>query len=69
MLAKIKNIPMGRGDKKSAKGKRTKGSYGVTRNKKSIKAQLKRTASKKSDAPAAEASAKPKRTAAKKKAE
>ena len=38
---------MGRGDKKSAKGKRTKGSYGVTRNRKKIKAKLKRTASRK----------------------
>jgi ribosomal small subunit protein bTHX len=61
---------MGRGDKKSGKGKRTKGSYGVTRNRKQIKAQLKRSASKKSDATATEeASVKPKRTAAKKKAE
>jgi ribosomal small subunit protein bTHX len=41
---------MGRGDKKSAKGKRTKGSYGVNRNKKKIKAKLKRTASKKAGA-------------------
>jgi ribosomal small subunit protein bTHX len=38
---------MGRGDKKSAKGKRTKGSYGNARNRKKIKAKLKRTASKK----------------------
>lgn len=38
---------MGRGDKKSAKGKRTKGSYGNTRNRKKIKAKLKRAASKK----------------------
>jgi len=41
---------MGRGDKKSKKGKRTKGSFGVSRNKKKIKARLKRTASKKSAA-------------------
>jgi ribosomal small subunit protein bTHX len=61
---------MGRGDKKSKKGKIWKGSYGVNRNKKTIKAQLKRVASKKSsEAGAADASAKPKRTAAKKKAE
>jgi ribosomal small subunit protein bTHX len=38
---------MGRGDKKSAKGKRTKGSYGNSRNRNKIKAKLKRTASKK----------------------
>lgn len=37
---------MGRGDKKSTKGKRSKGSYGNTRNRKKIKARLKRTASK-----------------------
>jgi ribosomal small subunit protein bTHX len=33
---------MGRGDKKSKKGKIWKGTYGVSRNKKSIKARLKR---------------------------
>ena len=38
---------MGRGDKKSKKGKRTKGSFGNSRNKKKIKARLKRTASRK----------------------
>jgi ribosomal small subunit protein bTHX len=70
LLTKIKIIPMGRGDKKSGKGKRTMGSYGVTRNRKNIKAQIKRAASKKPDtAVTEEASAKPKRTAAKKKAE
>lgn len=37
---------MGRGDKKSRKGKRWLGSYGVTRNKKAIKAKLKRSASR-----------------------
>lgn len=58
---------MGRGDKKSKKGKRTKGSYGVTRSKKSIKAKLKRAASKKVGTPAsAEATAKPKKSAKKK---
>jgi ribosomal small subunit protein bTHX len=58
---------MGRGDKKSAKGKRTKGSYGVTRNRKKIKAKLKRTASRK-PAKAAGEVAKPKaRKVAKKK--
>jgi ribosomal small subunit protein bTHX len=58
---------MGRGDKKTAKGKRSKGSFGVTRNKKAVKARLKRTESKKveSAAPVAVA-AKPKRTTKKK---
>ena len=57
---------MGRGDKKSTKGKRSKGSYGNTRNRKTIKARLKRTASKKSVK--ADESAKPKaRKVAKKK--
>ena len=60
---------MGRGDKKTAKGKRFKGSFGVSRNKKAIKAKLKRSTSKKTTAVAAEAPAKPKRAAAKKKAE
>jgi ribosomal small subunit protein bTHX len=58
---------MGRGDKKTAKGKRFKGSFGVSRNKKTIKARLKRSASKK-PVTAEAAPAKPKR-AAKKKAE
>lgn len=61
---------MGRGDKKSKKGKRTIGSYGVSRNKSAIKTRLKRTASKKSTAEGtAEAPAKAKRTTTKKKAE
>jgi ribosomal small subunit protein bTHX len=55
---------MGRGDKKSKKGKRWKGSFGVTRNKKKIKAKLKRTASKKKAVATTEA--KPKKTARKK---
>ncbi|MFZ2906491.1 MAG: 30S ribosomal protein THX [Cyclobacteriaceae bacterium] len=38
---------MGKGDKKSKKGKRWKGSFGVSRSKNSIKARLKRSASKK----------------------
>ena len=59
---------MGRGDKKSKKGKRTKGSYGVTRSKNSIKSRLKRATSKKGTAEAAATPAK-KRTPAKKKAE
>jgi ribosomal small subunit protein bTHX len=59
---------MGRGDKKSKKGKIWKGSYGVSRNKKGIKAQLKRAATKKPAAPvaAAETPAKAKRTVKKK---
>lgn len=56
---------MGRGDKKSGKGKRTKGSFGVSRNKSKIKARLKRAASTKpAAAPAVEA--KPKRAPKKK---
>ncbi len=56
---RIHNNPMGRGDKKTAKGKRTIGSFGNSRSKDAIKARLKRTASKKTaDAPAAPAKAK-----------
>ena len=43
---------MGRGDKKSKKGKRWRNSYGNTRNRKAIKTRLKRVASTK---PAAKA--------------
>jgi ribosomal small subunit protein bTHX len=61
---------MGKGDKKSKKGKRWKGSYGVSRNRKAIKARLKRRASA-SAKPAAEAAsaepvAKPRKVARKK---
>jgi ribosomal small subunit protein bTHX len=62
---------MGKGDKKTKKGKIWRDSYGNSRRKKVIKAKLKRTASKKA-APAAtasEAASKPKRTAPKKKAD
>jgi ribosomal small subunit protein bTHX len=59
---------MGRGDKKTAKGKRTIGSFGVSRSKGKIKAQLKRAASKKPAAEAPAADAKP-RKVSKKKAE
>ncbi len=38
---------MGRGDRKSKKGKVWNGSYGVSRSKKAIKARLKRVSSKK----------------------
>lgn len=37
---------MGRGDKRTKKGKISIGSYGVSRNKKAIKAQIKRANSK-----------------------
>ncbi len=62
---------MGRGDKKSAKGKRTIGSFGVSRSKNAIKAKLKRNASTKpKTAEAKEATApKAKKAPAKKKAE
>ena len=61
---------MGRGDKKSKKGKRTIGSYGVSRNKTAIKARLKRTASKKpAGEGSAEAPAKAAKRTTKKKAE
>jgi ribosomal small subunit protein bTHX len=58
---------MGRGDKKSAKGKRTIGSFGVTRSRKKIKARLKRVASvKKSAAVADDVKPKAKRVVKKK---
>ena len=60
---------MGRGDKKSKRGKIWKDSYGNSRRKKLIKAKLRRSATRKA-APAVatdEAAAKPKRTIAKKK--
>ena len=57
---------MGRGDKKSAKGKRTMGSFGVTRNKKAIKNRLKRNASKKATTVVADAAPKAKKTVKKK---
>jgi len=61
---------MGRGDKKSKKGKIAKDSYGNSRNKKQLKAKLKRNASRKpTTVPVEEAVAKPKRTAAKKKSD
>jgi ribosomal small subunit protein bTHX len=60
---------MGRGDKKSRKGKRSKGSFGVSRNKNAIKARLKRSASKKPVTATEASPAKPRRAAAKKKTE
>ncbi|HMJ68549.1 MAG TPA: 30S ribosomal protein THX [Cyclobacteriaceae bacterium] len=56
---------MGRGDKKTKKGKRFKGSYGVSRNRTAIRARRKRAATKKSEAAAA-ATAKPRRVVKKK---
>lgn len=59
---------MGKGDKKSKKGKIWKDSYGNSRRKKVIKAKLRRTASKKTTAAApAEETPKAKRAPAKKK--
>lgn len=59
---------MGKGDKKSKKGKIWKDSYGNSRRKKELKAKLKRTASTKPVAvTSTEEAAKPKRTALKKK--
>lgn len=58
---------MGRGDKKTKKGKRTKGSFGVSRNRRAIKARLKRSASKK-PLVAGAAPAKPRRVVKKKEA-
>jgi ribosomal small subunit protein bTHX len=59
---------MGKGDKKSKKGKIWKDSYGNSRRKKAIKAKLKRSVSKRlaDSAAAEEAAAKPKRTSKKK---
>ena len=57
---------MGKGDKKSKKGKRWKGSYGVSRNKKAIKLKLRRSVKKETAVAAAEAPAKPKRAVKKK---
>jgi ribosomal small subunit protein bTHX len=59
---------MGKGDKKSKKGKIWKDSYGNSRRKKALKAKLKRTASTKPVVAATtEEAAKPKRTTTKKK--
>ena len=62
---------MGRGDKKTAKGKRTIGSFGVSRSKNAIKAKLKRNASSKTKSAAAKEATAPKakKAPAKKKAE
>lgn len=57
---------MGKGDKKSKKGKRTIGSYGVSRNRTKIKSRLKRVASNKKASVVVVEEAKPKRAARKK---
>jgi ribosomal small subunit protein bTHX len=57
---------MGKGDKKSKKGKRWRNSYGVSRNRNAIKARLKRSASKKVKVELEAAAAKPRRVAKKK---
>lgn len=51
---------MGKGDKKSKKGKIWKGSYGVSRNKQAIKARLKRVQSRPTAAAPAATEEKPK---------
>ncbi|MCE2934682.1 MAG: 30S ribosomal protein THX [Flammeovirgaceae bacterium] len=56
---------MGRGDKKSKKGKRWRGSYGVSRNRNKIKTRLKRSATRKKSTEGAGETAKPKRAARK----
>jgi ribosomal small subunit protein bTHX len=59
---------MGKGDKKTKKGKISIGSFGNSRKRNAIKAKLKRSASKKTAEPAGavETPAKPKRVAKKK---
>jgi ribosomal small subunit protein bTHX len=59
IIATQKKLFMGKGDKKSKKGKIWRDSYGNSRRKKLIKAKLKRTASNKPAATTAEE--KPKR--------
>ena len=60
---------MGRGDKKSKKGKRWKGSFGVSRSKNAIKARLKRASSTKKEAVAVSGEAPKVKRTPKKKAE
>jgi ribosomal small subunit protein bTHX len=57
---------MGKGDKKSKKGKRWRGSFGVSLNRAAIKARLKRSAGRRS-ANVAATPAKPKRATRSKK--
>lgn len=58
---------MGKGDKKSKKGKISMGSFGNSRRKKQIKERVKRSASKKRVVATDEGKAKTKKVAAKKK--
>ncbi len=61
---------MGRGDKKTKKGKIAIGSFGNSRKRNAVKAKLKRSIAKKTTDPvSAEAPVKVKRTTAKKKSE
>ena len=61
---------MGKGDRKTKKGKIWRDSYGNSRLKKALKAKLRRTSSKKTVAAVeTDAVAKPKRTVTKKKTE
>lgn len=57
---------MGKGDKKSKRGKRWRNSYGVSRNRKAIKARLKRSAAKKVKVELEATATKPKRVVKKK---
>jgi len=60
---------MGKGDKKSKKGKIAKGSYGVSRNRKAIREKIKRRLNHKPEETVAEGSAeaaKPKKVSRKK---
>lgn len=57
---------MGKGDKKSKRGKRWRGSFGVSRNKSSIKARIKRASSRKPSSAAGDTAPKAKRVPKKK---
>jgi 30S ribosomal protein S31 len=60
---------MGKGDKKSKKGKLWRGSYGISRNKNKIKSRIKNAAVKRAGTPKPETeakAAKPRKTARKK---
>jgi ribosomal small subunit protein bTHX len=60
---------MGKGDKKTKKGKIRKDSYGNSRSRKALKARLKRSNVSKPKAATVEVEEKPKKAAAKKKAD
>jgi ribosomal small subunit protein bTHX len=66
IIADVNFLNMGRGDKKTKKGKIAIGSFGNSRKKNAIKARLKKSASRKTaETAGAETPAKPKRTAKK----